>query len=294
MRFFLTLFLLFFSSWVAGQQRDATFKSVASNATPYPPMITFDSSAFNAFTRAFDSFKKKHNAVYLTEILDSVGCTISQLALAAQPIKLNFKPFLKGKDTTAAMLLAIGNLIDENRSLFHTSSKEIILNSIVEDKGYASILFESLNYHRTFRAGGKNKGMIEFVVNKKGEVAVLASTSIRRAVALPDTVKFSSDQLVKSLLYRRFSFEVDGKNVSYLIDNIDVIKVKRICVYEVRDYHDILNDNGELIGRRLQSSQAHLAFEVEIDIGFHKPIARLYFDGVTGAEIGIEYPFLSD
>jgi hypothetical protein len=47
-----------------------------------------------------------------------------------------------------------------------------------------------------------------------------------------------------------------------------------------------------VIERRLRKSSVHLAFEVEIDIGYKKPIVRLYIDGFTGKELAIEYPFL--
>jgi hypothetical protein len=93
----------------------------------------------------------------LREILDSVGCTISQLAYAAKPITLNYKPYLKNHDTTSAMLMAIRRFIDEHSSLFHTTSTQIILNSIVEENGYRSILFECSDYRNGYRAGGKTK-----------------------------------------------------------------------------------------------------------------------------------------
>jgi type IV secretory pathway ATPase VirB11/archaellum biosynthesis ATPase len=86
--------------------------------------------------------------------------------------------------------------------------------------------------------------------------------------------------------------ELGDEPFSYLVDRIDVIKVNRVCVYEVKDYDDIENEQGEVIERRLRKSSVHLAFEVEIDIGYKKPIVRLYIDGFTGKELAIEYPFL--
>jgi hypothetical protein len=134
--------------------------------------------------------------------------------------------------------------------------------------------------------------MIEFVMGKNGEIAVLASTSIRKGNLPIDTVQISANQLTKSLLYRRFTVDLGKESFSYLVDRIDVIKVKRVCVYEARDYDDIENAQGEVIERRLRKSSVHLAFEVEIDIGYKKPIVRLYIDGFTGEELAIEYPFL--
>lgn len=260
----------------------------------YPAQITFDSTAFQSFHASYRAFKEKYQFIYLREILDSVGCTINQLAYAAKPIRLNYKAHLKNRDTTSAILMAIRHLIDENQFLFHTLSNQIILNSIVEENGYKSILFECSDYRNGYRAGGKTKGKIEFVIGKDGEIAVLASTSIRKATLPIDTVQISAHQLTKSLLYRRFNVDLGEKSFSYLVDRIDVIKVKRVCVYEVRNYEDIENEQGELIERRLRSSEVHLAYEVEIEIGYKKPIVRLYIDGFTGEELGIEYPFLED
>lgn len=258
----------------------------------YPAQIVFDSAAFQSFHASYQAFKAKYQFIYLREILDSVGCTIGQLAYAAKPILLNYTPYLKNKDTTSAMLMAVRRFIDENAGLFHTQSNQIILHSIVEENDYKSILFECSDYQGGYRTGGKTKGMIEFVLGKNGEVAVLASTSIRKAKLPLDTVQISPNSLTKSLLYRRFSVDLGDESFSYLIDRIDVIKVKRVCVYEVRDYIDIENELGEVIEWRLRKSSVHLAFEVDIDIGYKKPIVRLYIDGFTGEELAIEYPFL--
>jgi hypothetical protein len=38
----------------------------------------------------------------------------------------------------------------------------------------------------------------------------------------------------------------------------------------------------------------HLAYEVEIDIKYKKPIARIYIDAITGEELATEYPFLEE
>ncbi|MFN3345472.1 MAG: hypothetical protein ACK412_07455 [Chloroherpetonaceae bacterium] len=287
---FLSIFLLSATtlhgqSFTANQLRVPKF---------YPAQITFDSTAFQSFLASYQAFKEKYQFIYLREILDSVGCTINQLVYAANPIVLNYKPHLKNRDTTAAMLIAIRQFIDEHAALFHTYSNQIILNSIVEENGYRSILFECSDYRNGYRVGGKTKGKIEFVVGKNGEIIVLASTSIRKGTLPIDTVRFSSNQVTKSLLYRRFNVDLGEKSFSYLVDKIDVIKVKRVCVYEVRDYEDIENEFGEVIERRLRLSEVHIAYEVEIDIGYKKPIVRLYIDGFTGEELGIEYPFLED
>ncbi len=258
----------------------------------YPAEITFDSTAFQSFNASYQAFKAKYQFIYLREILDSVGCTINQLAYAAKPIVLSYTPYLKNRDTTSAMLMAVRRFIDEHSFLFHTESTQIILNSIVDENGYKSILFECSDYRNGYRAGGKTKGMVEFVLNSKGEIAVLASTSIRKGNLPMDTVQISADQLTKSLLYRRFSVNLGDDTFSYLVDRIDFIKVKRVCVYEVRDYDEIENELGEVIERRLRKSSVHLAFEVDIDIGYKKPVARLYIDGFTGKELAIEYPFL--
>ncbi len=258
----------------------------------YPAQITFDSTAFQSFYASYQAFKAKYQFIYLREILDSVGCTINQLAYAAKPIVLSYTPYLKNRDTTSAMLMAVRRFIDENSFLFHTESNQIILNSIVDENGYKSILFECSDYRNGYRAGGKTKGMVDFVLNSKGEIAVLASTSIRKGNLPMDTVQISADQLTKSLLYRRFSVNLGDDTFSYLVDRIDFIKVKRVCVYEVRDYDEIENELGEVIERRLRKSSVHLAFEVDIDIGYKKPVARLYIDGFTGKELAIEYPFL--
>lgn len=287
------LFLLLFLSsttTLIGQ----SFKSTPDIRVPkfYPAQITFDSTAFQSFYASYRAFKDKYQFIYLREILDSVGCTIGQLAYAAKPIVLNYKPYLKNQDTTSAMLMAARRFIDEHAFLFHTQSTQIILNSIVEENGYKSILFECSDYRNGYRAGGRTKGMIEFVLGKNGEIAVLASTSIRKATLPVDTVQISPNRLTKSLLYRRFNVDLDEKSFSYLVDRIDVIKVKRVCVYEMRDYEDIENEFGEVLERRLRKSSVHLAFEVDIDIGYKKPIVRLYIDGFTGEELAIEYPFL--
>lgn len=287
---FLSIFLLS-ATTLHGQSFKANHLRVPKF---YPAQITFDSTAFQSFHASYQAFKEKYQFIYLREILDSVGCTINQLAYAAKPIVLNYKLHLKNRDTTMAMLLAVRRFIDENSFLFHTQSNQIILNSIVEENGYKSILFECSDYRNGYRAGGKTKGMIEFVMGKNGELAVLASTSIRKATLPIDTVQISANQLTKSLLYRRFNVDLGEKSFSYLVDRIDVIKIKRVCVYEVRNYEDIENEFGEVIARRLRSSDVHLAFEVEIDIGYKKPIVRLYIDGFTGEELGIEYPFLED
>lgn len=258
----------------------------------YPPTIAYDSLAFQSFLASYQAFKQKHGFVYLREILDSVGCAINQLAYAAKPIALNYKPYLKNQDTTSALLLAIRRLIDENAALFHATSTEIILNSIVEENGYKSVLFERIEYKNGYRAGGKTKGMIEFVVNDKGEIAVLASTAIRKVDLPMEQARISENQIPKSLLYRRFNIELGDQSFSYEVDRIDVVKVRRLCVYEVRDYDDIENESGEIIERRLRRAEARLAYEVDIDVGYKKPIARLYIDGFTGEELAIEYPFL--
>ncbi|MGQ9806760.1 MAG: hypothetical protein ACUVRP_11905 [Chlorobiales bacterium] len=286
------LLLILFSSAVtlAGQ----SLKKTTDVRVPkfYPAQIVFDSTAFSSFQDSYRAFKEKYQFIYLREILDSVGCTIGQLAYAAKPIVLNYTPYLKNKDTTSAMLMAVRRFIDENAFLFHTHSNQIILHSIVEENDYKSILFECSDYQGGYRAGGKTKGMIEFVLGKNGEVAVLASTSIRKAKLPLDTVQLSPNSLTKSLLYRRFNVDLGDESFSYLVDRIDVIKVNRVCVYEVRDYVDVENEQGEVIERRLRKSKVHLAFEVDIDIGYRKPVARLYIDGFTGEELGVEYPFL--
>lgn len=290
MRAFSLLVFLALATTLAGQSPQKTADARAPKF--YPAKITYDSAAFQSFFASYQAFKQKYKCVYLREILDSVGCTIGQLAYAATPIVLNYAPHLKNRDTTSAMLLAVRQFIDENAALFHARSNEIILNSIVDENGYKSILFECSDYRNGYRAGGKTRGMIEFVIGKKGEIAVLASTSIRKGTLPMDTVQISPNQLTKSLLYRRFTIDLGDDSFSYLVDRIDVVKVKRVCVYEARDYEDIENAQGEVIERRLRSASAHLAFEVEIDIGYKKPIARLYIDGFTGKELAIEYPFL--
>ncbi len=292
MRVLLLLSFLSLATALQGQLLQSTHDAHVPKS--YPAQITFDSTAFQAFLASYQAFKEKYQFVYLREILDSVGCTINQLVYAASPIVLSYKPHLKNRDTTAAMLIAIRQFIDEHATLFHTHSNQILLNSIVEENGYRSILFECSDYRNGYRAGGKTKGKIEFVVGKNGEIIVLASTSIRKGTLPIDTVRFSSNQVIKSLLYRRFNVDLGEKSFSYLVNKIDVIKVKRVCVYEVRNYEDIENEQGEVIERRLRSSAVHLAFEVEIDIGYKKPIVRLYIDGFTGEELGIEYPFLEE
>ncbi|MFQ3598854.1 MAG: hypothetical protein SNJ55_00965 [Chloroherpetonaceae bacterium] len=290
MRVLLLLIFLSLSTMLSGQPLSHT--NDAHTPKFYPAQITYDSTSFQSFYASYQAFKQKYQFIYLREILDSVGCTIGQLAYAAKPIMLNYKPYLKNRDTTSAMLMAVRRFIDENAFLFHTESNQIVLNSIVEENGYKSILFECSDYRNGYRAGGKTKGMIEFVLGKNGELAVLASTSIRKKPVPVEKPSISPDQLTKSLLYRRFTVDLGEQSFSYLVDRIDVIKVKRMCVYEVRDYDEIENEQGELIERRLRKSSVHLAFEVEIEIGYKKPIVRLYIDAFTGKELAIEYPFL--
>ncbi len=290
MRVLLFVIVLSWSTVLVGQSPNTN--TPAHHLKFYPPQVTFDSTAFQSFLTAYQAFKQKYQFIYLREILDSVGCTIGQLAYAAKPIMLDYKPYLKNRDSTSAMLMALRRFIDENASLFHANSNQIILNSIVDENGYKSVLFECSEYGSGYRAGGKTKGMIEFVLGKNGEIAVLVSTSIRKKNLPIIKPTISPDQLTKSLLYRRFNVELGEQSFSYLVDRIDVIKVKRVCVYEVRDYDEIENEQGELVERRLRKSSVHLAFEVEIEIGYKKPIVRLYVDAFTGQELGIEYPFL--
>jgi hypothetical protein len=275
--------LLYSAQPLAAQRRTSPPKN-------YPPKLVFDRAANVKFKQTFEAFKTKYGFNYLTEVLDSVGCNISQLAYAAKPISLNLKPYLQSLDSSNAILEALKIFLDENKVLFHTSSQEVVLNSIVDKEGYYSILFECATYGK-FRTGGA-QSMIEFVVSKTGTISVFASTATRRINGLPDTTSYPMDKIYQSLIGKKIGFSIDGKKVGYTVDRIDVIKPVKSCVYEVREYAESYNSSGDITARTLRQSLVHLAYEIEINIGYRKPVARIFFDGITGKELATEYPFL--
>lgn len=256
---------------------------------PYPLTLNYDQKAVRAFLKRYDTFKKKYRFTYLTEILDSVACTVGQLAYAVQPIQLPLAKHLSGNDSTAALLKALREFIDENEGLFHTNSKEIVLLSLRETSDAIAILFERAQYGK-WRTGGETRGRLEFVISRKGELAVLASTTTRILSGLPQKPVVSTDKLYKMLIGKRLKFSIEDKQIQYEVDRIDVIKPGPLCVYEKKEVKTTTNQQGKL-EMRLQRATVHLAYEVEIDIKYKKPIARIYIDAITGEELATEYPF---
>jgi hypothetical protein len=285
--FFLTL--LFCSTVALAQQRPQK----AAAPKNYPPKVVLEKEPFRQFSRRFDAFKKKYDFNYLTQILDSVGCTVGQLAYAATPITLPVSKHLSNQDTAAAVLIALRNFIDENQELFHTNSKEIALLSMNEQEGVYDVIFERAVYGK-FRSAGKTRGMLEFVISKQGAVAVLVCTATRRISNLPNEETYALDKVYKSLIGKKLEFAVDEKQVRYEIDRIDVIKLAKTCVYEKKTFEDVKDKTGNVVERRLRVSEVRLAYEIEIDIKYTKPIARIFIDAVTGEELALEYPFLEN
>lgn len=256
---------------------------------PYPLTLSYDKQAYRAFLKRYDAFKKKYRFSYLTEVLDSVACTVGQLAYAMQPIQLPIAKYLASNDSTAALLRALREFIDENEGLFHTNSKEVVLLSLREVEDAIAILFERAQYGK-LRAGGETRGRLEFIMNRKGEIAVLASTTTRVLSGLPQKPTISTDKLYKKLMGKRLKFSVEDKQIQYEVDRIDVIKPGPLCVYEKKEVRTLTNKQGK-VESRLQRATVHLAYEVEIDIKYKKPIARIYIDAITGEELATEYPF---
>jgi hypothetical protein len=139
---------------------------------PYPLVLSYDKSAYRAFIKSYEAFKKKYKFNYLRETIDSVGCTIGQLAYAAQPIQLPLEKYLTEADTTAAILKALREFIDEHSTLLNTTVRDIVLASLREVENAIVVKFERATYGK-MRAGGKTRGQLEFVINRKGEIAVL-------------------------------------------------------------------------------------------------------------------------
>ncbi len=259
----------------------------------YPAKLTFEKEPFRQFARRFEVFKKKYGFNYLNQVLDSVGCTIGQLTYAATPIKLPVAQFISNQDTAAAVLLALRKFIDDNQDLFHTTSKEIALLSMSEQEGVYDVMFERAVYGK-YRSAGKTRGMLEFVIDKQGAIAVLVCTATRRLTNLPNDETYPLDKIYKNLIGKKLEFAVDEKQVRYVIDRIDVIKPAKVCVYEKKTFDDIRDKNGDIVERRLRVSEVRLAYDVEIDIKYTKPIARIFIDAITGEEIALEYPFLEN
>jgi hypothetical protein len=259
---------------------------------PYPLVLSYDKSAYRAFIKSYEAFKKKYKFNYLRETIDSVGCTIGQLAYAAQPIQLPLEKYLTEADTTAAILKALREFIDEHSTLLNTTVRDIVLASLREVENAIVVKFERATYGK-MRAGGKTRGQLEFVINRKGEIAVLICTATRLLTGLPQKAKVSVDKIYKMLLGKKLRFIVDEKHVQYEIDRIDVIKPALLCVYEDKEVHVETLKNGET-ELHLKRAKVHLAYEVEIDIKYKKPIARIYIDAITGEELATEYPFLEE
>ncbi len=259
---------------------------------PYPLVLSYDKTAFRTFLKNYEAFKKKYRFNYLREKIDSVGCTIGQLAYAAQAIKLPLEKHLSEADTTAAILKALREFIDENSVLLNTTVREIVLVSMREVENAIVVKFERATYGK-MRAGGNTRGQLEFVINRKGEIAVLACTATRVLAGLPQKAKVPIDKIYKMLLGKKLRFTVDEKHVQYEIDRIDVIKPALLCVYEDKEILVQTLGNGET-ELSLKRAKVHLAYEVEIDIKYKKPIARIYIDAITGEELATEYPFLEE
>lgn len=273
------------------------FLSIAINAAlmaqqqPYPLTLSFDRAAFRAFAKNYDAFKKKYRFNYLHETIDSVACAIGLLAYAAQPIKLPLSKHLSGTDTTAAILKALREFIDENSVLLNATSRDISLVSLREAEGAIVVRFERAVYGK-LRAGGETRGQLEFVINRQGDIAVLVCTATRLLTGLPQKAKIPTEKIYKTLLGKKLTFTLDDKFIRYEIDRIDVIKPALLCVYEDKDIIARTLKDGQ-VETRLKRATVHLAYEVEIDIKYKKPIARIYIDAITGEELATEYPFLA-
>jgi hypothetical protein len=268
-----------------GVQASRAQTRAAASLLNYPAKIEFDKQAFQKFSQAFQAFKEKYGFNYLTVKVDSVGCTVSQLALAAKPIALNLQ--VQKGDTAAAVLAALSDFIDENKTIFNTTAQDVSLNSVVEKDGYISVIFETAVYGK-FRSGGESRGMIEFVVSKKGTISVMVSTSIRKAASLPEKEVIPLEKIYPMLMGKTIGFYIGEKRIAYTIDRLDVIKPVKTCVYEARRYQEKTDNLGNITERILKSVAVHLVYEVEIDIGEKQPVAKIFIDAINGKEVAQE------
>ncbi len=260
----------------------------------YPLTLSYDKNAFRTFAKNYEAFKKKYQFNYLHETIDTVSCTVGLLAYAVQPIKLPLSKYLSGTasmDTTAAILTALRTFIDESAALLNATSRDIALVSLREAEGAIVVRFERATYGK-MRAGGETRGQLEFVINRQGEIAVLVCTATRILTGLPQKAKVPIEKIYKMLIGKKLTFTIDDKFVRYEIDRIDVIKPALLCVYEDKEINTRTLKDG-LTEMQLKRAKVHLAYEVEIDIKYKKPIARIYIDAITGEELATEYPFLA-
>lgn len=253
----------------------------------YPEKISFNKKAFTEFQKNWETLQKNYGFGYRNQVLDSVGCTVSQLTFPLKPVGFRFN--IKDKDTLAAALLSIREFIDQNPGIFHTTSKEVVISSIVDYGKVWDIMFERALYN-DFPAAGQSRGKAEFILSKSGELHVLASTMTRKTSILPDSATYPRNKLYDQLEGRTLSFAIGDKNVRFKIDRLDVIKVGRVCVYEVKKLQDIYDTKGKLVEKRLRQSVPHLAYEVLIGEDPQKPVATIFFDAVTGKELVTDYP----
>ncbi|MBC8043499.1 MAG: hypothetical protein IAF08_08640 [Rhizobacter sp.] len=254
----------------------------------YPEKIKYDAAAFRKFKTAFDAMRAKYKFTYDNEILDSVGCTVGQLTKAKKHIVLPLETPARPKEIDIAVLKALRFFIDENKGIFHTDSRDIVLNSMTEYGDVYDVIFERGTY-KNFRSAGETRGMMEFIISKKGEIGVMASTVTRMGNgSLPDSALYPQTNLYKQLIGRKLRFKIGDQNIGFVIDRTDVIKVGKVSVYEKKEFEMI--SKGTVEERRLKSSEVHLAYQVLITSENTTPIATLYFDAITGKELEVEYP----
>lgn len=253
----------------------------------YPEKISFNKKAFADFEKNWKTLQREQGLNYRNQVLDSVGCTVSQLTLPVKPVRLSLN--ITNKDTLTAALVAVRGLIDKYPGVFHTNSKEIVPASVVDYGKVWDIICERALY-KNFPAAGQSRGKIEFIIGKSGDLHVLASTMTRKVSTLPDSATFPKNSLYSKLEGRTLSFQIGEKKVRFKIDRLEAIKIGRVCVYEDKKVQDIYDGKGKLIERRLRQSVPYLAYEVLIGEDPQKPVATIFFDAITGKELAIDYP----
>lgn len=264
-------------------------KNVAAQPAGYPERLTYNSAAFQKFKAALEAMKKRTGCVYRTETLDSVGCTVAQLSGLQKPVRLTLDT---AKQIDTEVLKALRKLLDENKGIFHTDSRDVALVSMQDYGDVYDVVFER-GYYKKFKAAGQTRGAIEFIVSKQGDIGLIACTVTRPSTVLPDAATYPPDKLAKSLLGRKMSLTLAGQNITFVVDRSDYIKVGKVCVYEKKVFDDRFDSAGELTERRLRSSEVHLAYEILITADTSdsaNPVATVFFDALTGKELETEYP----
>jgi hypothetical protein len=295
MKFFLAVAVLTTLTFVVPHESFAQAKkktqtpSVKSRYPWYPERIAYSPMALAQFRQDIAAFKVAYpDAHYDTEVLDTVACSIQLFSRANPGIQLQLGVPQSPKERDVEVLKALRKFIDTWSNIFRTTSREIVLQTITDYGDVIGVVFER-GYYINRTAAGQSRGGLEFIVSKKGEVGLIATTVTRFASRpVPDSAIVTKVQAIQKVMGKQIDFIIDKQPVRFNVDKIDMVETNGLCVYEKKIYNDQYSPTGRLTSRMLQSSEPRLAWEIFIMGEKREKWWSVYIDAITGEELATD------